>query len=286
MTKPAWGGEPPRRKLPDGVVRLVGPDPVRTLAWRGSVRWRARRAGAAGWRGPETVAPVFLLTQPRTGSGLLAEHVVRVLGTGGSCGEVLHPHVPLGIPGRAFRLRPLRHVAWSLASMGPRNSVAVLHIGHLQRAGVEIDDLARRWPDARFLATYRRSLGDMFISAAVAKRTKQWSLRPGESSRRPDPFVIRPEGLTRYLDATARSFDAVLTHPVVERAGAPIAYEDLASDPSAVFERLVFPLLAIAPVPVDPPQRRRQRDYELDDVVTNLDEVRDLLATTYDPPGR
>lgn len=228
---------------------------------------------------------MLLLTQPRTGSGLLAEHVVRVLGEGDSAGEVLHPHAPMGAPGRVFRFRPLHHVAWSLAAGGPRRGVAVLHLGHLQRAGVSLDDLARRWPDATLLATYRRSLGDMYVSGRVAQGTKQWALRPGEEPRRPEPFVIPPRRLERFIAETTRAFDDVVTHPVVRRQGAAVAYEDVADDPAGVFERQIFPLLGMAPVPIAPPRRRRQRDYEMADVVANLDEVADLLATTYDPPA-
>lgn len=266
------------------VTRVVGPVPVATLAWRGSLRRRAWRGGTVGWTGPRTVAPVFLLTQPRTGSGLLAELVTSLPGFGVSCGEVLHPQAPRGVPGRVFRVRPLNHVAWSLAAAAPGRGVAVLHMGHLRRAGIGIDDLARRWPDARFLATYRRSLGDMFVSGIVAQRTRQWSLLPGEAVRRPDPFVIQPTRLAAFVAERTRAFDEVLTHPVVGRAGAAIAFEDLAADPSEVFGARVLPLLGLPPNPLGTPRRRRQRDYELEDLVANIDEVRDLLAATYEPP--
>lgn len=274
-----------RAKASPGLVaRALGRRPAATVRDRAVTRVEAIRLGHVAATGPRTRAPIFVISQPRTGSGLLNDLLDGLDGMAmGS--EVLHPHWPSGVPGRVFRLMPLRHIEWRLAALDAPRRGAVLHTGQMARAGITLGDLERRWPDARYLATYRRSLGDMYVSRRVATQTGSWTLRPGDDRPVPPPLRVPRERLVAELDGYRRAFTATLTDPVIRRSGRAIAFEDLADDPRGTFATQVLPHLGLEGTEPPQPRLRRQRNYERDEIIVNLDEVADLIASTYVPPA-
>lgn len=269
--------------------RAFGQAPVATVRFRVGLRRDAVRRGNASWLAPaRDVRPIFVLSEPRTGSGLLGDLLTDLDGTSMiDEPEVLQPNAVFGVPGRVFRWRALEHIGWSLAAQaGPRPSVK-LHLVHLDRCRLTIDDLADRWPDARYVVTYRRSLGSMYISDRLASRSGEWKVRDNSRSRpRPEPVVVDRVEVERFIADARRRLDTALVHPAVVRHGCAVAYEDLASDRQRVLDDLLGPALGVPSQPVPPARRYKMGNYELADVVSNFLEVEDRLNERYEPPGR
>lgn len=265
--------------------RALGAEPAATVAHRARVVGSAVRLGHVGVRGPRSATPVFAITQPRTGSGLLHDLLGQLDGVG-AMREVLHPTKPTGAPGRVFRMAPMWHIAWCLASLDAPVPCVTMHTQDMRRVGIDLDDLARAHPGARYLATYRRSLGDVYLSFRVAAATKSWWITDGEEQPPPPSLTFDRARFEAYLREARADLDATLGHPTIREHGLVVAYEDLAADPAGVLRERIAPFLG-RPVPEHvAPRLRRQRNYDVADVVRNRDEVADLLATTYEPPDR
>ena len=242
------------------------------------------RAGHVGPAGPRTVDPIFVIAQPRTGSGLMNDLLDGLDGVAMGR-ERLHPHRHWGTPGRVFRLAPLRHLEWSLASLpAPRRGV-VIHTIQLDRTGLTLDDLDRRWPGARYVVTYRRSLGDMYASRRVASMTGAWTLLPGQERAGRPLIQVNRALMAAEIETYRRAFTATLTHPVIRAKGIGVAFEDLAADPARLLRETVLDHLGLEADELPRPRLRRQRDYDIPDIVVDHDAVADLFAATYDPPA-
>jgi hypothetical protein len=84
--------------------------------------------------------------------------------------------------------------------------------------------------------------------------------------------------LARFLATERRRFDEALWHPAVRKRGAGIEFEQLVTHRDRVVAEAVLPALGLPPQPAPEPTRKRQRHYELHEVVRNYDEVRDRSA--------
>lgn len=199
---------------------------------------------------------VFLISSHRSGSNFLLGLLNSVPGVS-FASEVLHPHMYYGL--RSFLISKnsvLRHIEHSLNACEHGLSGAKLLFDQMERHRLAPGDLRRRFPRARFLLLYRRSLVDQFVSWKTAEKTGIWQRTDGFSP--PSPLLrIDPEELKRFCLKTRTRYDTFLADPWIKERALVLDYESLAADPQGVFDRKVFPWLGQPASPVFSPFRKQ-----------------------------
>jgi len=271
----------------------MGTSPREPIVWFGVARRRAGRlqqeAVRAGWyarsftqvRTSWRDRPVlFVIAQPRTGSYLLLDLLSqdsRVISVDEPLNPDRHPTLDLHAP-RVARAHLDHELATPFADdHRPSLVVAKLFIGQLQLARLSTQELVRRYPTARFVVLYRRSLLDQFVSLKTADRTGQWRSTDPSTGETPDDVRLTFTGgeLRAYADAQ-RCHYANLARQLANR-GDWLAYEDLTTDLAAPdrssLEATISGLTGCQPRRIDEPGLRRQRTRSLDDIVPDLGQI-------------
>lgn len=218
--------------------------------------------------------PVFVLSQPRTGSSLLMSYL-RSIPDADFASEVLNPHKLFGLRVKLTSKRAvIRHLAHSMNHCRGRLCGGKIHLQHLAQRGMSLADVDRAFPTARYLVLYRRSLLEQFVSLKLSEATRSWKWR---ADYHPPPCLrLDPEELHAFCEENQRWYREVLDTPRIVSRALVIAYEDLAEDPQRLFDRKVFPFLSIASAPVfTRVHKQNVRPHE--EIVENLEEIRRLV---------
>jgi hypothetical protein len=290
----------------DAVNRIV--ERASDLAWRIA----EKRILAVPSRGLEDKRPVFVLFTPRAGSkhflslldsvpgaafdyeilGFIQQRISRTyFGPGRRLAKRLigarakraqiGPHflrTSYARPMFSSKAVCLAYVRNCLEALGSEICAVKFQYEHLQCGGITPGDLHEAFPQARFVLLYRRSLSKQLISDVMRHLTHD----AGHSARRDGPestetLRLSPAKIRAYYAAVRSVYQEWVELPVLAQHGAVLCYEDLCEDPQGVFERAIFPMLGVAPTPVENRRFVKQTKRKLSEIVENYDEVAGLL---------
>lgn len=220
--------------------------------------------------------PVFILAAPRTGSTLIEDYLNSVPGIS-MAGEILSPTLACGLaPRPEAKRRALEHIAMSLNSQPTAIAGAKFLLSHLPLHGLTLDDLRGAFPSARYLVMYRASLVEQCVSFQVAKISGKWVGRRG-TERYQGAIRLAPEDFLSYCRHQQEEYDQILNHSWLPDCGRIVCYEELASNPQLVFDKVVFPLLGLPVTPIVT-QMEKQINRKPSEIIENYDEISELLA--------
>ena len=151
---------------------------------------------------------------------------------------------------------------------------------HLQLGGVSPTDLHRAFANAKFVVLYRRSLSRQLISDVMRHLTGQAGWRTNRECRETQHTIrLDPAKVRSYFEAVRAINEEWIKLPFLADHGTVVCYEDLCENPQDTFERSIFPLLGLTPVPVVNNQFTKQTNRPIMEIVENYDEVADLLES-------
>jgi len=259
---------------------------IRQEAWRAMTQpkiwlrcqqsWHQTAMRLVCWRRPDdTYRPLLVLATARSGSNLLIDYLRQLPGV--DCrSEVLCTHRPFGIsPRQTNPTTALAHIGRSLQSLQAPIRGCKLMLNQVAACGLTIETIDAAFPEARYLALYRKSLAEQFISRESALLTGQWLLRDGEE-RKQVGVHVDPAKLRSFADETRQAYGKVLRYGPLRERGAVLSYEELADNPTACFHNSICPLLGI-PAMTPRPALRKQNVLPLAQRVVNYREVAGLL---------
>jgi hypothetical protein len=113
---------------------------------------------------------IFLLSEARTGSGLLSGYLNSLPGVNIG-GEVLNPLVGSGLPLSSSRFT-IHHLNVSLKNLAQGNTYGgvKLHLKHCQWHGLTIEKLYTNFSNAIYLILYRENFAAQYVSRANAPK--------------------------------------------------------------------------------------------------------------------
>lgn len=221
------------------------------------------------------MTPLFILAEPRTGSTLIGDYLNSIPGVS-IASEILSPTLPCGVPAHGVsKGTALRHIERSLNALPGKIAGAKFLLAHLPLHDLTLNDLHARFPTARFLIIYRAALIEQFVSFRVAKLTNDWVGR-GQANRFTEKIRVEPEEFLTFCRAEREKYEKLLAHDWLPDRGRIIRYEDLASQPQELFDRTIFPFLEL-PSQTISTTMVKQIARQMDDLIENFDEVRELL---------
>lgn len=230
-------------------------------------------------RRPKT--PVFILTSRRSGSNLLVSYLNSVPGVSFAT-EPLNPDMYYGLRQRFLSKRTvLRHIAHTINdAAGSISGMKLLYI-RMKAHGLEVADLLSRFPNARFIMLYRRSLLRQYLSLKMAEKTDVW-VSPPQAAGRPVDLKIRLDisDLWRFSADIRGFYESLANAPELRGRTALVEYESLAADPQGVFDRILFPFLKLPAQPVSTWMKKQNPDAWRD-MISNPNEVPDYLEEVF-----
>ncbi len=235
------------------------------------VRHQMRIRSAARSEGGEEWTPLFIVSQPRTGSTYLQELLDSIPAVT-MTGEVLSVTLPIGIRSSASAATSLGHIQQSLQALPGRIRGAKFLIDQMQLHDVTLDHLKQHFPNAKYLILYRQSILEEIVSFRVARETNQWVGRNGAKYKFTGQVRIAPDDLKKHFDREQEKYAEVLVHDWLRDCAAIVSYEGLVESPQAVFESTICPLLGI-PHSVVASSMTKQMSRPMSDGVENFDEL-------------
>lgn len=236
-----------------------------------------RIRSAAGRRGRTSYQPLFIISQPRTGSTYL-QNLLDSVPDVAMTGEVLSVTLPIGIrPTTASKPAALKHVSNSLAALSGTVSGAKFLIDQMNLHDLCVDDLRTAFPNAKYLILYRESVLDQMVSFRIAQATNQWVGRGGNAYRFSGRIRISVEELRERHEHEQCKYEELMSHSWLRESSAVFSYESLIKSPQELFQSKVFPLLEIAGVGVES-DMTKQMARPISDVVENFPELQPLLS--------
>lgn len=232
----------------------------------------ARRNTAAAPAAPAPVTRFIVLSEGRSGSTLLVHSLGRRWPEIRALGEEFSRD----------------HPSWSSFDDSLRRAYLTLD-GHPiigckvlvgQTTPRELTELLEL-DDMHVIVLRRRDLLRRHVSEEIARKTDQWTLRSTEPASSADSRAVTVDTarLHRRLMLSRRYFEDldVMTQDLPRLE---IWYEDLESDLDGQLRRVATFLGAGAPANEAPPLLARQNPEPLRELVRNLDEVEEFLAST------
>ena len=222
--------------------------------------------------------PIFLITTRRSGSNFLLGLLNSVPGVS-FASEVLHPDMFYGIRRSLItRNSVLRHIAHSVNACKGRVRGAKLLFIHMRDHRLGLEDLQKRFPRARFILLYRRSMLEQYLSLKIAEATGLWQVT-GDTSSSSVSLRIDAEELKRFCLKTKVGYEKLLQNAWLAKQPLILDYETLSADPQGVFDKIVFPWLGLPSSPVSSPSRKRKEDRS--QFILNYEEIMRLSGAPW-----
>ena len=232
------------------------------------------------WRSivsPNTyVTPIFLFSPPRTGSSLLSAYTNQHPDLH-DCGEVLNQRIARGLSHRKFGAKPaIRHIKKTMLATDKPYCLMKLHFNHLKDRKTPLQDLLESFPNAKIVVLLRQSILEQYCSQVIATETRNFTNTKNNNS--PLVFNLDFAKWESYRASQVKAYRDALS--VLDQKGSPyvlITYEDLSSNPDGIVNRQMFPFLGLAPVELANPVLKKQEKREVDQIISNYEELDDRL---------
>ena len=216
--------------------------------------------------------PVFVVANRRTGSNLLLSYLNSVPELSFAPPEPLNSDMHYGIPRETISKKAiLNHLAWTLNDNPTKICGFKMLFFRLEKHALTLDDIRARFPTAKFLIVYRRSLLEQFVSLKIAEKTNCWLWT--RDFRLPDSLRLDPGEFRDFCARTREFYGQLFQFPWLRTCARVIAYEDLAADPQGAFDAKIFPLLKLRSFPVSTAMVK-QNSKPLEKLVENLEELK------------
>lgn len=247
------------------------------ISWHRKIYWLQLFFKALLFRS-ENLKPVIVLSCPRTGSTLLSSYL-------GSLekieiqGEILNPNI---YPFFEFLAKTpfSRQIALlKLKLSAAKNSSKIqsykLTFGHLNRLKLSLEDLQKTFPSARFIAIYRHSLLDSYISLIRAKKRQEWFTTKSNSNFNENKFLVKKNEFLEFCHKTKTNYKTCNLVDLTDRI-LILEYQELCDAPQAIFKEKICPFLGVKYKPVQT-SLKKQITCSAMDLIANSDEIREIL---------
>jgi LPS sulfotransferase NodH len=216
---------------------------------------------------------VLVLSEPRTGSTLMMDYLNCIPGVTAVL-ELWAARGRIGLRRNWISKRAaLRHLDYSLNLPG-EIVAGKLMLQTMRWHSATIEDLDRHFPNARYIVLYRQNMAQQYVSEKIVMLTGIW--RQFDGRRYEGKVRVERDEFIEHCRLERELFTEVVNSPAVRERGIVCSYEELSSDPQALFEERIFPLLEVEPVTLAT-KMQKQNVRPLAEMVENYDEVKDLL---------
>jgi len=221
--------------------------------------------------------PVFVIAKRRTGSNLLLSYLNSVPEFSFSPPEPLNSDMYYGIPKKKVSKRSvLDHLAYTLNDNPTKICGFKMLFLRLRKHDLTLEDIRTRFPTAKFLIIYRRSLLKQFVSLKIAEKTDHWLWT--RDFKLPDSLKLDAGEFRDFCAQTREFYGELFQFPWLRTCARVIAYEDLAADPQGIFDDRIFPFLKLRSFPISTTMVK-QNSKPLEELVENLEELKSLAGT-------
>ena len=219
--------------------------------------------------------PVFIVTTRRTGSNLFLEYLNSAPNLS-FLPEILNSDMFYGVRGRWIgKRRVLRHIAHSINGCRERVCGAKLCKVHMELHRVDLEDLKRLYPNARFIILYRKSLLEQFVSLKIAEQTGSWQWH--RDFRLPQSIELDEAEFRAYSRMIKGFYENIFNKVWVAERSVIVRYEELVQCPQLVFDEVIFPFLGVARAPVRA-TLKKQNTLQSEALVRNLGTLKRSLG--------
>ena len=223
--------------------------------------------------------PVFVVAKRRSGSNLCLSYLNSAPSLNFYPPEPLNPQMYYGIREENISKKTvLNHLAYTLNDNPKKICGFKMLFIRLLKHRLTLDDIRGRFPGAKFLILYRRSLLEQFVSLKIAEATDRWQW--SRDFVLPETLKVDPAEFKEFCVETRQFYEKILQFPWIRTCAQVIGYEDLAADPQRVFDTKVFPFLGVPSFPVSTTMVK-QNTRPLEALVENFEQVR-RLAKDFD----
>ena len=218
----------------------------------------------------EEKEPVFIIATRRTGSNLLLGYL-NSIPEASFAPEILNKSMRYGLrSGFISKKAVLRHIAYSINACEEKVCGTKIIKLHLENHKINLEDLRRHFPKARFIILYRRSILHQFVSVQIAEATNTWSWT--NQFQLPSSMVINVPELLEYCKMIKGFYRDIFSHGWLKERSIVMSYEELAESPQEIFERTVFPFLGLPVSPVAS-EAKKQNTKKTHQIVQNYKDV-------------
>ena len=225
--------------------------------------------------------PFFILGTPRSGSSLLVSYLNSnpevFFG-----GEVLSHLDPMGIRRRwVSKKAALNHLHHFLNAQNHPVCGAKIFFWHLEMRKISLKELCEAFPAAKWLILYRKNILDQYLSHKIAFKTGRWiqyrSADHPKLGRIQMKLVLR--SALGYCNRIWRNYEKTLGIPEIGKRSLWISYEELTNKPQILFDRKIFPFLALDSQRVTA-RTLKQNIWQVPEILTNYETVKEAIRRT------
>lgn len=173
---------------------------------------------------------VFVISTARSGSNVLIQ-ALDSYDEIVSMGEPLHAGLVSGLPQCFKGVRLFSHYIKSVASvLRPKKWIAMkLDIDQLKPGKITVSQLAREFPDSKFIILYRQNLAEQYVSHQIALKTDAWTHdHPNNDSLA--TVRIEPDELATFCNWRRRQYSEVVKTSFLPGQHLLLSYEDFSND--------------------------------------------------------
>ncbi len=223
---------------------------------------------------------VFIIATRRTGSNLLLDYLNSIPNVS-FAPEILNKSMAYGIRRRLISKKAvLRHIDYSINNCKYKTCGTKLIMAHLEYHQITLEDLKHRFPKARFIILYRRSILDQFISLKIAEATDTWHWT--DQFCLPSSIRVRVPTLLDYCRKIKGFYETLFSHEWLKERSIVLSYEALVESPQEIFKQTVFPFLGLSDSRIAA-AAKKQNTKALHEIVQNHKElvrwIKDPLTT-------
>jgi len=168
-----------------------------------------------------------------------------------------------------------RHIRRSLQSLRQPVRGCKLMLDQLEQCVLNVEDLRKIYPNAKYLILYREAIAEQFVSHQLAHATGQWR---STKEHAPEDLKVSVDAqqLVAYCQRVRQSYASLFDRAWLQDCSAVMSYEQLVADPDEVFARQICPLLGIEG---GRPQTdlRKQNTLPLADRIANYSQVKEVI---------
>ncbi|MCK4761352.1 MAG: hypothetical protein KAW12_04070 [Candidatus Aminicenantes bacterium] len=215
-------------------------------------------------------SPFFVLATPRTGSTILVDYLNNTENIG-CMHEVLNARTAIGIPRESSKRKALAHIKYTINNIKGSIRGVKFFSEQLQFFGIEIEDIQKIFPDAKYIVIYRKSLIEQYVSLMLAQETGKWINEPYN-----EKIIIRPDDYKEFCLTTQKAYSRFFNCPIIRARSIVMAYEDILIDAQHEFDTKIFPFLGEKKCIIRT-KFKKQNTKKIDEVIENYEDVVDVI---------
>lgn len=226
----------------------------------------------------ERLEPIIILAGRRTGSTLLSSYLGS-LPSIHSQGELLNPDIYpfLGLFSRIPVGKQLALLYLKSSSLNSPSCVPSFKLifEHLEMLSISLEDLQEAFPLAKFIIVYRHSLLESYVSLLKARKTREWFSTKADLEKEDFRFTLDANDFLDFCKDAKSKYKKCGSAGITKNS-VVIEYQELASNPKALFQEKLCPFLGIEFQPIKT-SLKKQSKGSISTLITNFDEIHKVL---------